>query len=54
MVRFLIKLLILVIVILGAVLLVRDDPGFVMLRYRGLEVSTTLAVGLGVLIEDRE
>ena len=50
MVKFLIKLLILVIVVLGAVLLVRDDPGVVMLRYRGWTVDTSLAVALGVLI----
>jgi HemY protein len=50
MVKFLIKLLILVIVVLAAVLLVRDDPGVVMLRYRGWTVDTSLAVALGVLI----
>jgi HemY protein len=50
MVRLLIKLLILVIVVLAAVLLVRDDPGVVMLRYRGWTVDTSLAVALGVLI----
>ena len=50
MVKFIIKLLILVIVVLGAVLLVRDDPGVVMLRYRGWTIDTSLAVGLAVLI----
>ena len=50
MVKFLIKLLILVIVVLAAVLLVRDDPGVVMLRYRGWTVDTSLAVALGILI----
>ena len=50
MVRIFIKLLILVILVLGAVLLVRDDPGFVMLRYRGWSAETNLAVALAVLI----
>ncbi len=50
MVKFFIKLLILVIVILGAVLLVRDDPGVVMLRYRGWTVDTNIAVALAALI----
>jgi HemY protein len=50
MVKFIIKLLILVIVVLGAVLLVRDDPGVVMLRYRGWTIDTSLAVALAVLI----
>ncbi len=50
MVRYLIKLLILVIVVLGVVLLVRDEPGVLMLRYRGWNVETSLALALGVLI----
>ena len=50
MVKFIIKLLILALVVLGAVLLVREDPGFVMLRYRGWNVETTLAVALAALI----
>ena len=50
MVKFFIKLLILVIIVLGAVMLVRDDPGFVLLRYRDYTVETTLAFALAVLI----
>jgi HemY protein len=50
MIRFFVKLLILVIVILGAVLLVRDDPGAVLLRYRGWEIETSLAAALAALI----
>ncbi len=50
MVRIFIKLLILVIVVLAVVLLVRDDPGMVMLRYRGWAIDTSLAVALAVLI----
>jgi HemY protein len=50
MVKFIIGLLILIAVSLGAVLLVRDDPGFVLLRYRDFEVTTTLAFALVALI----
>jgi HemY protein len=35
---------------LGAVLLIREDPGFVMLSYRGWEIETTLAFAVTVLI----
>jgi len=50
MVKFFVKLLLLVIVALGAVLLVRDDPGFLMLRYRDYSVETSLAFALVALI----
>ena len=50
MVKFIIKLLILVIVALGAVLLVRDDPGVLVLRYRDYSVETSLAFAVVVLI----
>ena len=50
MVKFIVSLLILVILALGAVLLVREDPGFMLLRYRDYTVETTLAFGLVVLI----
>ena len=50
MVRFLFKLLVLVIIALGAILLVRDDPGFVMLRYRDYTVETSLAFALVAVI----
>jgi HemY protein len=50
MVKFIVSLLILVILALGAILLVRDDPGFLLLRYRDYSVETTLAFGLVVLI----
>lgn len=50
MVKFIVSLLILVILALGAVLLVRDDPGFLLLRYRDYTVETTLAFGLVLLI----
>jgi len=48
--KFIIKLLILIILVLGAVLLVRDDPGVVMLRYRGWTIDTSLAVALAVVV----
>ncbi|MCP4876881.1 MAG: tetratricopeptide repeat protein [Gammaproteobacteria bacterium] len=50
MVRLFVRLLILVIIALGAVLLVRDDPGFVLLRYRDYSVETSLAFALVALI----
>ena len=54
MVKFIVKLLLLLlllaIVVLGVALVVRDDPGFVLLRYHGYEVETTLAFALGALI----
>ena len=54
MVKFIVKLLLLLLLLgivgLGAVLLVRDDPGLVMLRYRDYTVETTLAFALVALI----
>ena len=50
MVKFIVSLLILVIIALGAVLLVREDPGFLLLRYRDYSVETTLAFALVALI----
>ena len=50
MVKFIIKLLILLIIALGAVLLVKDDPGLLLLRYRDYSVETTLAFALVALI----
>ena len=50
MIRFILKLLLLVVIALGAVLLVRDDPGFLLLRYRDYRVETTLAFALVALL----
>jgi HemY protein len=54
MVKFFVRLLLLVMLLavigLGAILLVREDPGFVILSYRGWEVETTLAFAVTVLI----
>ena len=49
MVKYIVGLLILVILVLGAVLLVRDDPGFVLVRYRDFSVETSLAFALVAL-----
>ena len=54
MVKFIVKLLFLLLLLaligLGALLMVRDDPGLVLLRYRDYEVETTLAFALVALI----
>jgi HemY protein len=50
MVKFFIYLLLLIVIGLGLVLLVRDDPGFLLLRYREWEVETSLAVAMVALI----
>jgi len=50
MVKLIVSLLIFVIVALAAVLLVRDDPGFVLLRYRDYSVETSLAFALVALV----
>jgi len=49
MVKFFMYLLLLVVIALGAVLLVRDDPGLLLLRYREWEVETSLAVAVVAL-----
>ena len=57
MVKLIIGLLILVIAVLGAVLLVKDDPGFVLIKYGDFSLETSLAFGIvaivvaGVLIQ---
>jgi len=50
MVKFFMYLLLLIVIGLGLVLLVRDDPGFLLLRYREWEVETSLAVAMVALI----
>lgn len=45
-----IRFLLLVIIVLAAVLLVRDDPGQLLLRYRDYSVETTLAFAVVILI----
>ena len=50
MVKWLLRILVLIIIALGAVLLVKDDPGFVLIKYRDYSLETSLAFGILVLI----
>ena len=50
MVKWLLRILVVIIIALGAVLLVRDDPGFVLIKYRDYSLETSLAFGIVVLI----
>ena len=50
MLKFLLWLALVVIVVLGAVLVVRDDPGFLLLRYGDWSLETSLAVGVVAVI----
>lgn len=46
MFKFFIGLLILVIVVLGAILLVKEDPGFLLVKYGDYSLETSLAFGI--------
>ena len=50
MAKMIIRLLLLIIAVLAGVLLVRDDPGQLMLRYRDYSVETTLAFAVLILV----
>ena len=50
MVKWLLRILFLIIIALVAVMLVRDDPGFVLIKYRDYSLETSLAFGIVVLI----
>jgi HemY protein len=50
MVKFIISLLVLVIAVLGAVLIVRDDPGFVLIKYGDFSLETSLAFALVAVV----
>ena len=50
MVKWLLRILLLIIIALGAVLLVKDDPGFVLIKYRDYSLETSLVFGIVVLI----
>jgi HemY protein len=50
MVKWLLRILVLIIIALVAVMLVRDDPGFVLIKYRDYSLETSLAFGIVVLI----
>jgi len=48
--KYLVLLLLLVIAVLGGILLIEDDPGFVLLRYAETEVTTSLAFALAAVV----
>ena len=50
MVKLIVYILILAVVVLGAYLLVLDDPGFVLIKYGDFSVETTLAFGVVAMI----
>jgi len=50
MAKMMIRLLLLIIAVLAGVLLVRDDPGQLLLRYRDYSVETTLAFAVLILV----
>ena len=50
MVKLILSILILVIAVLGAVLLVKDDPGFVLIKYADFSIETSLAFAIVVVI----
>ncbi len=50
MVKLIAKILLLVVLLLGAYLLVVDDPGFVLVKYGDFSLETTLAFGIVAMI----
>ena len=46
MFKFLFWILFLTALVLGAILLVKDDPGFVLVKYGDYSIETTLAFGI--------
>jgi HemY protein len=46
MFKFLIGLLILIIVVLGAILFIKEDPGFLLVKYGDYSIETSLAFGI--------
>jgi HemY protein len=50
MVKLIVRLLLLIILVLAGVLLVRDDPGQLLLRYRDYTVETSLAFSVLILV----
>ena len=49
MFKFLTGLLILIITMLGAILFIKEDPGFLLVKYRDYSIETSLAVGIIVV-----
>jgi len=50
MVKLIVKILLLIVFLLGAYLLVEDDPGFVLIKYGDFSLETTLAFGIVAMI----
>lgn len=50
MFKLIMSILLLVIIILGAVLLVQNDPGFVLIKYADFSIETSLAFGIVIVI----
>ena len=50
MVKWLLRILLLIIIALVAMMFVKDDPGFVLIKYRDYSLETSLAFGIVVLI----
>jgi HemY protein len=50
MFKWLTRLLLIVVIALVAILVVRDDPGFVLLKYRDYSIETSLAFGIVAVI----
>jgi len=48
--KLIISILLLSVIVLGAVLLIKDDPGFVLIQYADQSLETTLAVALVALV----
>lgn len=46
MFKFLIGLLILIVVVLGAILFIKEDPGFLLVKYGDYSIETSLAFGI--------
>ncbi len=48
--KLIISILLLAVFVLGAVLLIKDDPGFVLIQYAGQSLETSLAVAIVALV----
>lgn len=48
--KFIISILLIAVLVLAAVLLIKDDPGFVLIQYAGYSLETTLAVAIVALV----
>lgn len=48
--KFLTFLLLTIVVVLGVVLFIREDPGSVLIHYAGLSIETSLAAALGITV----